>query len=129
MEVEGELSDQELAIQLGESSGTSESPRMPKLQPIDPRSAEEPTPGDMHVINENKSMLQRSPHTGEKPHSRRRRADYNSQPAETGNRGEIVINILLFMFTSFSYHAFRLSVLHLIFLWSMLNCMLLICYI
>jgi hypothetical protein len=79
---------------------------MPKLQPIDPRSAEEPTPGDMHVINENKSMLQRSPHTGVKPDSRRRRADYNSQPAETGNRGEIVINVLLFMFTSFSYHAF-----------------------
>jgi hypothetical protein len=57
---------------------------MPKLQPIDPRSAEEPTPGDMQVINENKSLLQRSPHTGEKPHSRRRRAYYNSQPAETG---------------------------------------------
>jgi hypothetical protein len=90
MEVEGELSDQE-ALQPGESSRTSKSSRMPKLQPIDPRSADEPTPGDMHVINENKSMLQRSPHTGAKPHRRRRRADYNSQSAETGNRKQIVI--------------------------------------
>ena len=56
MEVEGELSDQE-ALQLGESSGTSKSSRMPKLLPVDPRSAEEPTPGDMHVISGNKSML------------------------------------------------------------------------
>jgi hypothetical protein len=93
MEVEGELSDQE-ALQLGESSGTSKSSRMPKLQPINPRSAEEPTPGDMHVVNEIKSMLQCSPHTGEKPHDRRRRADYNSQPAETGNRKQIVIQYL-----------------------------------
>ena len=64
MEVESELSDQE-ALQLGVSTRTYTSPRMPKLQPVDPRSAEEPTPGDMHVIEGIKSSLQRSPHTGE----------------------------------------------------------------
>ena len=90
MEVEGELSDQE-ALQLGVSTRTYTSPRMPKLQPIDPRSAEEPTPGESHVIDGIKSSLQRSPHTGEKQHSRRRRADYNSQPVENGSSGRIVI--------------------------------------
>jgi hypothetical protein len=46
MEVDGELSNQE-ALQLEGSTRISKSLRMPKLQPIDPRSAEEPTPGDM----------------------------------------------------------------------------------
>ena len=50
MKVEGEyLSDQE-ELQLGVSTRTYRSPMMPKLQPADPRSAEEPTPGELHVI-------------------------------------------------------------------------------
>ena len=104
MEVESELSDQE-ASQLGVSTrSTYASPRMPKFQPVDPRSAEEPTPGELHVIDGIKSSLQCSPHTGEKQHSRRRRADYNSQPAENGNRRQIVIE------NSFTLNAHRLIV-------------------
>ena len=97
MEVEGELSDQE-ALQLGVSTRTYTSPRMPKLQPIDPRSAEEPTPGESHVIDGIKSSLQRSPHTWEKQHSRRRRADNNSQPAKMG-----IEDRLLYIMTIVNY--------------------------
>ena len=56
MKIEDELSDRE-ALQFLVSTQISKSPMMLKLQSTHPRSAEEPTPGELHGIEGIESSL------------------------------------------------------------------------
>ena len=87
MDVEGELSEyDELPSGL-----TRQTMEMPMLQPENPRSADEPTLGELHVNEAEIAGLEFNANREGRRHSRGQRSDCDFQSANKSNRLNVIM--------------------------------------